>query len=88
MAGTSEIFDMRRLYYYESGNIFTGSKGEFNFKIIPDTKEKKLSISTWHGIICSDLAEMDKQADFVLDESGFEEMINWLENEYKQFEKK
>ena len=88
MAGASEIFDMRQFYYYESGNIFTGSKGKFNFKIIPDTKEKKLNIRTWHGIICSDLAEMDKQEEFVLDENGFHEMIKWLENEYKEFEAK
>ncbi len=86
MAGASELFDLRRLYYYESGNIFTGSKGEFNFKIIPDTKEKKLNVSLWHGIICSDLAEMDKQEEFTLDEEGFEEMIKWLENEYREFE--
>ncbi len=31
----SEIFDLRNFYFYQCGNIFTGSLNKFNYKIIP-----------------------------------------------------
>lgn len=78
----SEIFDLRRLYYYESGNIFTGSLNNFNYKITPNKDE--LNAKIWHGVLCSELAEIELEKNFPLDESGFSEMIKWLENEYKK----
>ncbi len=81
----SEIFDLRRLYYYESGNIFTGSLNNFNYKITPDKDE--ITAEIWHGTLCSELAEIELKKKFKLDEDGFSEMIKWLENEYKKEEK-
>ncbi|MBQ3566321.1 MAG: hypothetical protein IJA12_04000 [Oscillospiraceae bacterium] len=78
----SEIFDLRNLYYYQSGNIFTGSLNGFNYKIIPD--KENITALIWHGNLCSELAEIEQQKEFVLDENGFKEMINWLEDEYKK----
>lgn len=80
----SEIFDMRRFYYYQSGNIFTGSKGDFNFKIVPDTGEKKLTLMLWHGKLCSELAQMETEETFELTQEGFDEMVKFLENAYKE----
>lgn len=84
MAGTSasEIFDLRNLYYYQSGNIFTGSLNGFNYKIIPD--KENITALIWHGNLCSELAEIEQQKEFRLDENGFKDMINWLEEEYKE----
>lgn len=84
MNGTSasDIFDLRRFYYYKSGNVFTGSLNNFNYKIIPDKDE--ITALIWHGMICSELAEIEMEKKFKFDEEGFEQMIKWLEDEYKK----
>ncbi len=81
----SEIFDMRNLYYYQCGNIFTGSLNGFNYKIIPDKEEATVQI--WHGNLCSELAEIEQEKTFKLDDEGFKELVNWLEDEYKKQDK-
>lgn len=53
----SEIFDLRNFYYYKCGNIFSGSLNNFNYKIIP--KENELTVLIWHGMLCSELAEIE-----------------------------
>ena len=40
----SEIFDLRNLYYYQCGNIFTGSRNGFNYKIIPEKEAATVQI--------------------------------------------
>lgn len=69
-------FDIPAIYYFEAGNIFTGSKETLNFKIIPD--KENLTIQIWHGFICSDLAEIEDTKTFLLSESGHHEMLDWL----------
>lgn len=77
----SEYFDIPRLYYFESHNDFTGSKGQiFNYKI---KSGDTLKIQIWHGMICSDKAEIENENEFPLDQSGFEDMIKWLEKQYE-----
>lgn len=77
---SSEIFDLRNFYYYKSGNSFTGSLNKFNYKIIPDSNHLKAQI--WHGLLCSDLAEIEKEENFPFNEDGFLKMIKWLETNY------
>ncbi len=74
-------FDIPRLFYFISKNVFTGSRGNFNFKIVP---EDGLQVSIWHGMINSELAEMEASASFALSEEGFAEMLQWLEAEYQK----
>lgn len=78
----SEIFDLRNFYYYKCGNIFSGSLNNFNYKIIP--KENELTVLIWHGMLCYELAEIEIEKNFPLDEDGFANMIKWLESEYKK----
>ena len=78
----SEIFDLRNFYFYKSGNIFTGSLKNFNYKIIP--KDDELIVLIWHGMLSSDLADIETEKKYPLTEDGFAEMIQWLENEYKK----
>jgi len=78
----SEIFDLRNLYYYQSGNIFTGSLNGFNYKIIP--QKENITVQIWHGNLCSELAEIETEKTYPLDETGFKELITFLENEYKK----
>ncbi len=73
----SELFPIPRLYYFESKNVYTGSKNHtFNYKITPSDM---LKVEIWHGMICSEKAEMEKTAEFPLDQDGFDAMIKWLE---------
>lgn len=70
-------FDIPRIYYFESGNIFTGSRRNLNFRIVPDGDT--MHISTWHGMICSELTEAEDTADFPLSTDGHTRMLAWLE---------
>ena len=74
-------FDIPRVFYFESGNYFTGSRGDFNFRI--DPADGKLQVKTWHGFICSDLAEFEAESEFDLSEEGHAAMLVWLEERYR-----
>ncbi len=78
----SKIFDIRRLYYYQCQNTFTGSLNGFNYKIIPNKEEATVQI--WHGKKCSELSEIEQEKVFRLDEEGFKKLIAWLETEYEK----
>jgi hypothetical protein len=76
----SEVFEIPKFYYFESGNDYSGSKGDFSYKIINDGKLKCL---TWHGKLCSMKAEIEHESEFDLTQEGFDSMIKWLEEQYK-----
>ena len=78
----SKIFDLRNFYYYQCQNTFTGSLNGFNYKIIPNKEE--ITALIWYGNICSELAHIDKEKTFKLDEDGFGQLIKWLECEYEK----
>lgn len=78
---SSEIFDLRNFYFYKSGNVFTGSLGSFNYKIVPGNDD--LTALTWHGLLCSELANIENQKTVPLTQEGFDELIKWLEDTYK-----
>ena len=73
-------FDIPRLFYFQSRNIFTGSRGDLNFRIVPH--DDLLDTFIWHGFICSELTEMEDNAQFPLTPEGHEEMLRWLEGKY------
>lgn len=73
--GKFNDFDIPRLYYFESGNDFTGSRGNFNYRIDPG---EELKVSTWTGFICSELAEKKTEKSFPMTEEGFQAMLGWL----------
>lgn len=74
-------FDIPGIYYFESKNIFTGSRKTFNYKIVPDGE---LKVSTWHGFLNSELAEMEQEASFPLTADGHAQMLVWLEEKYQE----
>ncbi|MDY4414056.1 MAG: hypothetical protein SPE43_06825 [Ruminococcus sp.] len=76
----SEIFDIPKYYYFKSGNDYSGSKGDFSYKIITSDTIKCL---TWHGKLCSMKAEIENEKEFENSEKGFAELIKWLEEMYK-----
>ena len=75
-------FDIPRIYYFESRNIFTGSRKDLNFRIVPD--DEGLHVTIWHGFICSELTEPEAGADFPLSVEGHGQMLEWLESQYRK----
>ena len=81
-APVSKYFDIPRIYYFQSKNIFTGSKNNtFNYKITPG---EKLKVQIWHGMLCSEKAEIEVEQEFPLDQEGFDAMIKWLEDMWEK----
>ena len=76
----SEIFEIPKFYYFESGNDVSGSKDDFSYKIANGDTMKCM---TWHGRLCSMKAEIEHEAEFERTQEGFEAMIKWLEEQYK-----
>lgn len=77
----SKYFDIPKFYYFESNNDFTGSRDQvFNYKIMHGDP---LKIQIWHGLICSDKAEIEQEKEFPSNQSGFEDMIHWLDDQYE-----
>ena len=57
----SEIFDIPRFYYFKSGNNYSGSKGNFTYKI---ENGEQLKCLTWQGRLCSSKAEIENEQEF------------------------
>ncbi len=79
----SEIFDIPKFYYFESGNSYSGSKGDFSYKI---KNGDKFQCLTWHGKLCSMKAKIENEAEFDITQEGFDSMIKWLEQKYNEGE--
>ena len=79
------------LHTFAMKNIFTGSCGDFRFKIVPDviksetnSKEvdfEKSSIKAefWHGPFCYEKSEIQDEKIFPMSEEGRQAMKAWLE---------
>ena len=77
----SRIFEIPKLYYFEAGNDYSGSRDDFAFKI---RNGEKLKCLTWHGRLCSDKATIEHEAEFDLNAEGFEALVRWLEERYTE----
>jgi len=77
----SKIFEIPKFYYFESGNDYSGSMGDFAYKIINSNNLKCL---TWHGKLCSMKAEIENEKEFEKTQEGFDELIKWLESKYSE----
>lgn len=77
----SEIFDIPKFYYFQSGNDYSGSKGDFSYKVITSDTMKCL---TWYGRLCSMKAEIEHEHEFEKTQEGFDAMIKWLEDRFNE----
>lgn len=78
------------LHTFAMNNTFTGSKGLFRFRVVPEVvmatpKEVDFASSTmhaayWHGLFCYEKSTMEEEKDFPLTDEGREEMHRWLES--------
>lgn len=77
----SKIFDIPKYYYFEAGNQYIGSLNGFNFKIETGTD---LNVYVYHGVKCFTLSEPYLKETFQNSESGYNNLIHWLEDAYLQ----
>ena len=85
-----EEFFIPTLHTFAMKNIFTGSTGNFRFKITPniqmktpkevDFESSSMMAEYWHGLYCYEKSAIEGQATFPLTEEGRSEMIKWLQN--------
>ena len=76
------------LHHFENGNIFTGSCGEFRYRICPNVvmanpKEVDMAASSiqaeyWHGPLRYELSDIESERTFPMSPEGREAMQRWL----------
>ncbi len=64
--------------YFTSGNVITGSLGNFNYKISPDLEQEELEVVTWLGKMNLAHSEVQAQQRFELSEEGLQQLDRWL----------
>lgn len=75
--GESRI-EIRGLDFFKSSNVFTGSAGEFRFRIAPeDGALKAYAYMTY----CFEKAQDVRSESFPLDEDGLVQLTAWLEQQ-------
>ena len=79
-----ESFTILPLYYFTIKNMYSGSKGNFNYKIIP---KENFHLLIWYGKNCSAKSEIVAEADFPLEEESRPLICDWLDEQYEIFEK-
>ncbi|WP_143530258.1 hypothetical protein [Massiliimalia massiliensis] len=65
------------LEYFVNHNIYSGSKGKFNFKIFPGDSE--MAVKVWTGPFCLDCSEVDEEKCFPISDDGYRQMVAWVE---------
>ena len=76
------------LHTFAMNNVFTGSSGDFRFKIQPDIQMKtpkevdfeasSMLAEYWHGLYCYEKSTVEGQSIFPLTEEGRADMLRWL----------
>ena len=77
------------LHTFAMKNTFTGSCGNFRFRIEPKVtmagkevvfEESSIRAEFWHGQFCYEKSEMEGEQIFPMSEEGRLAMKNWLES--------
>ncbi len=75
------------LHFFAMNNIFTGSAGDFRFRIVPrvqkngkevDFENSSIFAQFWHGPFCYEKSEMEGENTFPMSEQGRDELLKWL----------
>lgn len=79
-------FDIPKVFYFQVGNIHTGSKGPLRYRVEP--ADGLLKVDTWSEDLCYEIIrEREKilaHEEFPVSEPGFDEMIDFLQVQYDQ----
>ena len=83
----AELF-IPTLHTFAMKNIFTGSAGNFRFKITPniqmktpkevDFESSAMLAEYWHGLYCYEKSTIEGQKSFPLTDAGRSDMLAWL----------
>lgn len=86
-------FYVTNLHSWTNGNAFYGSLRAMRFLVKPTVvrnkqngaiePESKVETFVWKGEYCMEESEIRAQAEFPLTEEGREQVIDWLEEQYK-----
>ena len=86
-------FYLTNLHSWSNGNAFYGSFRTMRFLVKPTAvrdkesgelkSESKVEAFVWKGEYCMEESESLNQAEFPLTEEGREQVIEWLEEQYK-----
>jgi len=76
-------FKLLPLEYFSFGNSFSGSRGDFNYKLVP--KDGQLELLVWYGKLCSAKSPAAAQAQLPLSEEGRLAAQDWLAEQYELF---
>ena len=78
------------LHTFAMNNVFTGSCGEFRFRVEPKVEKNgkevvfensSIHAEFWHGPFCYEKSEMEGKADFPMSDEGLAAMKHWLEEQ-------
>ena len=80
---------MPTLHTFAMDNIFTGSCGDFRFRVKPNVvklnpkevnfQESSIFVQFWHGPFCYEKSTMEGEQTFPMSEEGRMAMKQWLE---------
>lgn len=86
-------FYLTNLHSWINGNAFFGSLREMRFYVKPKAivdkvtgeplPESSVTVSVWKGEYCMEESEILATHEFELTEEGREQVIDWLEEQYK-----
>ncbi len=68
-------------------NPYTGSQGDFNFNIIPESEENILKCKVWYGILNCSKSKIAAEEDFPLDEEGYQKMKVWIQEQSRNLKR-
>ena len=83
----AELF-IPTLHTFAMNNIFTGSCGDFRFRIVPNVEKNgkevvfensSIRAEFWHGQFCYEKSQMEGEQTFPMSAEGREAMKSWLE---------
>ncbi len=80
------------LHTFAMDNTFTGSLGNFRFKIVPavvksecnpkevDMAKSSIHAEYWHGPFCYEKSEIEGRQTFPMSEEGRAQLLTWLKD--------
>ncbi len=80
----NEPFTILPLEYFTYKNPYSGSCGNFNYKITP---KENFQLIVWYGKFCSAKSEIIASVEFPLEEDSRPLICQWLDEQYAIFER-
>ena len=77
-------FDIPKVFYFEAGNIHTGSRDHLRYRVEP--ADGMLHVEVWRQDLCYEVVQTrggtEGSAEFPVSEEGFAQMLAYLQSEY------